>query len=223
MDALAGLGGRVSASPTPSRSTALIDSWRTTADGAGSKTALGAALHARSLRSSLYPCDLHPVAFSWGKPETRISPWLASTARPLRVTHYEPTTFCPPELRVPHAVVVTVREEGRPPSRGQLLLARSPLSTRVAILWLYRVPPVASRRVTSPRLVSSRLVSSRLVSSRLVSSRHASRRVASRRVVSRRVTSRPSRVRNVSHSRSVTSCVRACAIILKEYRRRGRC
>lgn len=52
-DALAAFRRRGGESPTLRRSAALIDSWRTTAEGAGSKTALGATLHARSLRSSL--------------------------------------------------------------------------------------------------------------------------------------------------------------------------
>lgn len=52
-DTLAAFRRRGTRSPTLRRSAALIDSWRTTAEGAGSKTALGATLHARSLRSSL--------------------------------------------------------------------------------------------------------------------------------------------------------------------------
>lgn len=100
---------------------------------------------------------------------------MAAARPPLRVTHYGPTTFRRPELRVPHAVVVTVREEGRPPWTA-LARARSPLSTRVrAVLRLYIARNerrgIASRRAT-PRS-----------SSRPVRSSRSSRRCPSRRNV----------------------------------------
>lgn len=85
---MAALGGRDCAPPTPWRSAALIDSWRTTADGAGSKTALGAALHARSLRSSLTR-GCTRCFFVGEELETRIFPWLPLPAGP-RAT-YTPT------------------------------------------------------------------------------------------------------------------------------------
>lgn len=124
---MAALGRRAGAFPTPSRSTALIDSWRTTADGAGSETALGAALHARSVAPLFSTRAIYTrLLFRGGNLKHAYPRGCRSTARPpLRVTHYGPTTFCRPELRVPHAVVVTVREEGRPPSRGQLSLSRA--------------------------------------------------------------------------------------------------
>lgn len=130
--ALAALRGRDHAPPTPSRSAALIDSWRTTADGAGSKTALGAALHARSLRSSLTRGSTLG-AFSWGK-NSKHAYSRGCLCPPARAQHiHQPSTFCPPELRVAHAVVVTVREVGRPPSRGQLSRA-SPLLSLLCVI-----------------------------------------------------------------------------------------
>lgn len=64
---------------------------------------------------------------------------------------------------MPHAVVVTVREEGRPPSRGQLSLARSPLSARArTILRSCRTPPANSKRRVYARRVASRPSRTRL-------------------------------------------------------------
>lgn len=123
--------------PTPPRSTALIDSWRTTADGAGSEAALGAVLHARSLRSSVHPCDLQPgcLLFRGGKKYENTHIPVAGytvTARALvtlrvtRSTTTELTTFCRQKLRVPHAVIVTVtgRKEARPAVSRTALLSR---------------------------------------------------------------------------------------------------